>query len=357
MQTDRRTFMKASGMAAVLGTTGLAGCGGILGGGGGPSGPADWLYDPSEVAEVPNAFFGSMAYGTLYENRDQLPESMQGDFESDPDSPIGPDDIENLAGIGGADVSSDMQSVSAFGSAVVTGSIPRSEMESEIESEGDVEETGSYEGYTLYDVTSFRDDVSGVPGSSQFQGSGTVAVGDSAILMGVAMSQNSESGASGEAAAKTMIDAAAGNAQRLSATSGGAQQVRDRIGDSMISVGAGVDPELVDLAQQMGGGGGMGGQLLGGMRGGGFGANIDGETTTYEFVVVYDGEESATDAGIADLVSGMSSRFEEQEGIDTVESEQDGGVVVVTVAGDTETLLEQGANTGSTFSVASPSQL
>jgi hypothetical protein len=358
MQTNRRTFMKAGGVAALLGTTGLAGCGGILGGGGGPSAPGDWLYDPSEVTAVPNVFFGSMAYSTLYEKRDQLPESMQGDFEGDTNSPLKPEDIENLAGVGGADISSDMQSMSALGSAVVTGSIPRSKMESEIESEEGTEQTGSYEGFTLYENSSVQNDVAGVPGQEQFQGSGTVAVGDGAILLGFAMSQNAETGATGQDALKTMIDAGSGNAKRLSDTSGSAQQVRDRVGDSMIAVGAGVDPELSDLAQQVGGsgGGGFGGQLFAGLRGGGFGADIEGESTTFDVVIVYDSEQSASDAGIADLVSGMSARFEDQEGIDTVESTQDGGVVVVTVAGDTKTLLEQGTNTGGTLSVASPGQ-
>lgn len=354
MPTSRRAFMKTSGMAAVIGATGLAGCGNILGGGGGGGG--DWIYDPTVMADVPNIAFGSMAYGTFYDNRDELPESMQGDFETDPDSPLQPEDIDEIAGVGGGDVSENMQSVSAFGSAVVTGSMPREELESDIESEGEAESAGSYEGYSLYSVEDFQDSMGSVPGSQQFQGSGSVAIGDSAVVGGLSFAQGTEGGASGEDAVRTMIDASAGNARRLSATSGTAQQVQSRIGDSMLAIGAEVDPELVSLAQQMGGTGGDGpaGQFLGGIRGGGLGGDIDGETTTFTFVAVYESEQAATDAGIADLVSGMSARFEEQEGIDSVDANQDGAVVTVTIEGDTETLAEQGAGGGGTFAVAPP---
>lgn len=354
MRTDRRSFVKASGMAAVLGATSLAGCGGILGGGGGGA-TGDWMYDPTVVADVPNVAFGSMAYGTFYENRDELPESMQGDFQTDPDSPIQPEDIDNLAGVGGGDVSQDMGSMSAFGSVAITGSIPKSDMESQIESEGNAEAAGSYEGYSMYEVQNFDQGMTSVPGSEQFQGSGSVGIGDSAMVIGLSVSQGMDSVATGKNAAETMIDAASGNARQLSAADGPATQVQDRVGDSMMAVGAGVDPELVSVAQQMGGGGqGMGGQMLAGIRGGGFGADIDGQTTTFRFVAVYDSEQSATEAGIADLVSGMSSRFEQQDGIDSVDSQQDGAVVEVTIEGDTQTLAEQGAGAGSTMSVAGP---
>jgi len=354
MRTDRRSFVKASGMAAVLGTTTLAGCGGLLGGGGGGT-AGDFLYDPTVVANVQNVAFGSMAYGTFYDNREDLPESMQGDFETDPDSPLQPEDIDDIAGVGGGDVSQDMQSMSAFGSVVVTGSIPRSEVESEVESEGDAESAGTYEGYSIYDVSNFDDGMSGVPGSAEFQGSGSVGVGDEAMVIGVSVSQGMDPGATGENAARTMIDASSGDARQLSGADGPATTVQNRLGDRMMAVGAGVDPELVSQAQQMGGdGGGMGGQMLAGIRGGGFGADIDGETTTFVFLAVYDSEQSATEAGIADLVSGMSSRFEQEEGIDSVEAAQDGAIVEVTIEGDTQTLAEQGAGAGSTLGVAAP---
>lgn len=339
-------------MAAVLGATGLAGCGGILGGGGGGGAVGNWIYDPNVLASVPNVVFGSMAYGTFYDNRDELPQSMQEGFETDEDSPVQPSDIDDVAGVAGGDISQDMSSASLFGSAVITGSFPRSELESEIESDEGSEPAGSYEGFSLYEATDVGDSVGGVPGSNQFQGTGSVAIGDSAMVVGVSVAQGMESDATGEDAVRTMIDASAGNARRLSATSGPAQQVQNRIDDSMLSVGAEVDPALVDLASQMGGGGQMGEQVLGGLRGGGMGADIDGETTTITAVLVYESEQAATEAGVVDLVSGMSGSLEDQEGINSVEAEQDGAVAVITIEGDTETLAEQGAGSGTNLNVA-----
>lgn len=347
MQTDRRTFLKASGMAAVLAATGLAGCGD------GGTNSGDWIYDPTEVADVPNVAFGSMAYGTLYDNRDQLPASMQENFETDPDSPLEPADIDDMAGVGGGDVSADMQTAGAFGSLAITGDIPRSELEDEMESEGSAASAGSYEDHSMYTVSDLPNSVGGVPGSGQFQGSGAVAVGDDAMLAGFAYSQGMDLGATGESAVRTMIDSSAGNAGRLSATSGPAQRVQDRLGDDMLIMGAEVDPELVSLAGELGGGG-MAAQILAGLRGGGLGASVDGDTSTYRFVAVYESEQAATDAGIADFVSGMSSQVEDQEGVDSVDATQDGDLVEITLTGDTQTLAEQGAGAGPMLDVAGP---
>ena len=348
MQTDRRTFLKASGMAAVMAATGLAGCGD---GGGGGSG--DWIYDPTEVSDVPNVAFGSMAYGTLYDNRDQLPASMQDNFETNPDSPLQPEDIDDMAGVGGGEVSEDMQTAGAFGSLAITGDIPRGELEAEMESDGSAESAGSYEDYAMYTVSDLPNSVGGVPGSGQFQGSGAVAIGDDAMVAGFSYAQGLDLGATGESAVQTMIDSSAGNAGRLSDTSGPAQRVQDRLSDAMLSIGAEVDPDLVSLAGRLGGGG-MAAQILAGLRGGGLGADVDGDTSTYRFVAVYDSEQAATDAGIADLVSGMQAQVEDQEGVESVDATQDGAVVEVTLTGDTEALAEQGAGAGPTLDVAAP---
>jgi hypothetical protein len=351
MQTDRRSFVKASGLVAVLGATGLAGCGGLGGGSGGSV--QDWVYDPTGIADVPNVAFGTMAYGTLYDNRDELPQSMGASFETNPDSPMQPADIDDLVGVGGGDLSEDGRSAGAFGSIAVTGDVPRAELETRVESEGSAEPTGSYEGYSMYAVSELDDGVGGVPGSGQFQGSGAVAIGEDAMLAGFSYSQGMDVGATGESALETMIDAAGGDARRLSATSGPAQRVQDRLGDAMIVVGAEVDPALLSAAQELGAPD-MFGAVLAGLRGGGLGLDVDGDTSTYRFALVYDGEGSATDAGIVDMVSELSTRLEDREGVERVDATQDGEVVVVTLVGDTETLARQGAG-GPMLSVGGPS--
>jgi molybdenum cofactor cytidylyltransferase len=130
-----------------------------------------------------------------------------------------------------------------------------------------------------------------------------------------------------------------------------APREEERVGGEGSCVGAAVDPELVALAQQFGGGEVVG-RLLAGLRGGGLGVDIDGKTSTYRVVAVYDSEESASDAGLADQVSQLGDRLERQEGIESVDATQDGAVVVITVTGDTETLARQGQGAGTMFQVS-----
>lgn len=348
MQTTRRSVLRASGMVAVLGATGLAGCGGILDGGSADS-PGDWVYDPAVVASSPTVFFGSMTYGAIYEMRDDLPESVQPTFEEDPDSPIQQSDIENVALVGGGEVEADGQSGGAFGSGVVTGSVPRSELESDLESDDSVESAGSYEGYSLYEATDLQDELGGMPGSQQVNGSGTVAVGDSAVLAGFSFAQNVNTSATGDAAVRTMIDASTGGARRLSETSGPAREVQSRVGDDMISLGASVSADIVDASEDFGPGGEIQDQLLGGLRAGGAGVDLAGQTATMTGVLVYESEGRASDSQVVDIVSGASGNLEGREGIETVEANRDGAVIVVSVEGDLEALAQTGMQTGGGF--------
>lgn len=341
MQPRRREFVKATGLAAVLGTTGLAGCNGILGGGGGGgSAAADWQYDPSSLADVGNEFFGSMNYGALYDARDQLPQSMQDGLESSGDSPISPSEIDLLSGVGGASFSMGSGTGAGFGSIAVTGSFEKSTVTDEIESQGSAEQTGEYEGYTLYENASMAGgQIPGQPGTS---GSATVGAGDGAMVMGVTMSQGSDIGVTGQDAVETMIDASAGNATRLSDADGHVQQLSSNLGDATMVVGAAIDPSLVGFAEQSASGG-MQQQVVTGLRAGGFTADVDGETTTFTFGIIYESDQRAEDSGIVGLVNGMSTQLEDQQpGIETVEASRDGSFVEVTLTGDTKTLLEQG---------------
>lgn len=340
MQAQRREFVKATGLAAVLGTTGLAGCNGILGGGGGGSSAGSWQYDPAVLTETGNQFFGSMDYGTLYENREQLPESTRQSFETSEDSPVQPGDIDLLSGVGGASLSMGSGTGSGFGSVAVTGSFEKSALTSEIESQGNTEQSGEYEGYTLYENA----DMAGgpIPGQPASSGSATVGIGSDAVVLGVTAAQGSEIGVTGQDAVETMIDAASGNARRLSDADGYAQQLSSNFDDATMVVGASIDPSLVGFAEQSASGG-MQQQVVTGLRAGGFTANVDGETTTFTFGIIYESEQRAEDSGIVGLVNGMSSQLEnQQQGIETAEASRDGAFVEVTLTGDTQTLLEQG---------------
>jgi|GEM_PF-2364923 len=361
MDTTRRRFIAAGGLAAVLGTTGLAGCSGFLGGGGGSL--ESWQYDPTTLSDTPNVLFGSMRYGDLYEMRDEFPQSMQDDFEvDDSDTPVQAGDIGTMVGVGGGDVSQQMQSTSFFGSFAVTGSFDRQAMVDEVESDSEVSSAGEYEGYAMYEVPELSDAPVGSMGQAAPQGSATVGVSESALVFGIGVAQNSDLDVTGTQAAETMIDAGAGNAQKLSGSSGPAQDVQSRVTDKHIAVGAEVDPALVDMAERLsgmgaGGTGSGGATMLGGLRAGGFGADITPDTTTYTFVIRYESASSAEESGVADLVSGMSSRFEQQPQVDSVSATQDGSTVVVEIAGPTEQILEQGPGAGGTpLNVAPPTR-
>lgn len=349
MQVDRRSFVKATGAGAVLATTGLAGCNGFLGGGGAGGSARSWQYDPSTLAETETRFFGSMDYAGMYQSRDSLPESMQESFAPTEDAPIDPADVDLLTGVGGAQMSQQGDSGAFYGSAALTGSFDGEALASEVESEGDAQQTGEYEGYTLYETSDMGETGFGM---SQLQGSGTAAVGDTAVVVGVSVAQNTDVSVTGEDAVRASIDASNGNAALLHDNSQHATQLSSQLGDATMVVGGEVDPALVDAAGQDESD--MAGQVTSGIRAGGFGVDIDGDTTTFTFVGIYESAQRAEDSGVVGLAEGFSAQFEQQEGVNSIDANQDGSAVVVTVTGDTETIFEAGESqaTGQTFDLA-----
>lgn len=353
MQTNRRELLKATSAAAVLGATGLAGCMGL---GGGGSGSGTWQYDPAELGPSPNVVFGSMDYAALYEVQSELPESMQSDLETGEDSPISPEDLDQLSGVGGGRVSQSTESFSMFGSTAVTGDLDREAMVDQIESEGDVSSVGEYDNYALYEASNLEetDAVGGVGGQS-YDGSATVAIGDSAMVVGGGVSRDGESSVTGQEAVEHAIDASAGDAPLLDDAGGAATDLKGHLGDAMLTVGVAVDPDLVSLAEEMyGGSGGSGGasQYISGLTGGGMTADVDGEEATFTAVLLYEDATRAEDSGVAGFVNFLEGELESEDGISDVSASQDGPAVTVTLTGDTTTLAEQGQSTGSSLGLA-----
>lgn len=343
MPMDRRSFMKAGGVAAAAGLAGLAGCSGILGGGG--SGATNWQYDPSTLSETQTRFFGSMQYGDLYEMRDELPGSMQDSFQTDSSSSVSPEDLDLLTGVGGGQLSMETSSGAFFGSMAVTGTFDTDALSSEIESQGNASQSGEYEGYTLYEGANLNQGVPNgtVPGGQETDMSATVALSEESLVFGVTVDQGTDLGVDGEQAATTMIDAEAGNVERLTANSDHVSELQNKLGGATMVVGGEVDPALVELAQEQGATG-MGGQFMNGLRAGGFSGDVSPDTTTYKFAIIYDSSQSAEDSGIVGLVNMASQQATESEQINSIDANQDGSTVVVTVKGDTQALLSQGQN-------------
>lgn len=359
MEQNRRSFLKTSGLVAALSVTGLAGCTGDLLGDG--SGSGDWKYDPTVLADVGNKFFGEMDYGQIYENREYLPESTSSSFEMDSDFPVDATDIDTVTGVGGARLSLQDESGGAFGSAAIAGSWDKSTMVDQIESEGEAQKAGEYEGFTLYeDPGSAGEDFSS---GFDSQGSGMIGIGDGAMIIGLEMSEGegTDLGVTGEETVTTMVDASNGSADLLFDNSQYAGQLNDEIAGSSMIVGGEVDPELVSLAEQEADT--TESQYIEGMRAGGFGASIEGETTTFTFAMIYESAGRAEDTGIKGLVNGLGAQLEEQqEGLETLEGEYRDSAVVITVTGDTQTIFEEGTDTasgttsGDQLSVATPGQ-
>lgn len=349
MQQNRRSFLKTGSLVAALG---LAGCsGGLLDGGDGSQSGGDWKYDPATLAEVGNKFYGDMAFSQIYENREYLPESSQSSFEMGSNSPIEASEIDTVSGVGGASLSPQTGGGGGFGSAVIAGSWSKSALTDQIESEGEATEAGSYEGFTLYEDSGTTEDVSGNLGGQE---SAMVGIGDGAMVIGAAAAQQSDLGVTGEDAVTTMIDASNGNAPLLTENSDYVGTLNSEISADSMVVGGEVDPSLVELALQQAGTTERG--YVEGLRAGGFGASIDGETTTFTVGILYESASAAEDTGIADLVNGLAPRVEEQsEPIDSIEAELRDNIIVVDLTGDTKRIFEEGTGgTGTQFNVAGP---
>jgi len=336
METDRRSVLKASGVAALLSTTGLAGCSGILGGSGGGSSAASWQYDPAELQETENKFFGAADLAGLYEVSQELPEDVSGEFEETEDSPIDPEQLELASGVGGLSVSVSGGSSDGFGSFVVTGSFSTSEITDEVEQSGEAQQIGEYEGYSLWENAG--DSVgAGVGGG---ESSAVIGVTDGTMVIGASGSDQGSPSITGEAAARKMIDAGNGNAELLKNNNEFIQTLSDNLGNGMIQFGGTVDPALIAAFSGMGG---SGSQFTDGFRSAGANMTIDGETTTITAVAVYTDGEAAEETQIVTIIDGFSEELTNQPGFNSVNAEYSGSAVVVTVEGDTETLLEQGA--------------
>ncbi len=354
MQQNRRAFLKAGGLLAAMG---VAGCtDGLLdqGDGGGGGGSRNWKYDPGTLATVGNKFFGDMAFGQIYDSREYLPESSKSSFEMGEDAPIDAEDIDKISGVGGAQISVESNSASVFGSAALLGSWEKSTMVSTMESEGEATEAGEYEGFTLYENA---ESAAGSVGMAS-QTSAMVAIGDDAMLIGASAAEQTSTDVTAEATVTTMIDAANGNATLLGDNSEYANRVSSVISANSMIVGGEVDPTLVELALQD-----MGRteqQYVQGLRAGGFGASIEGETTTFTAAILYETATMAEETGLAELAEGLAPRLEEEnEALDSLTAEYDDNAIVFEMSGPTRQIFEAGQDTaagaaGTQLDVANP---
>lgn len=343
MQQNRRSFMKAGGLVAAMG---LAGCSsGLLEDGGDETSGGDyWKYDPTTLASVANTFYGDFAFGQIYDNREFLPESTQSSFEMDGDVPIEADQVDRLSGVGAGQVSQQAQRGAGFGSAVLLGSWEKSALVEQIEDDGDATRTGTYEGFDIYKTPEATTD--GVSPTMDTQAAVRMAVGDGAIVLGGRAAQQTSLDVSGEEAVTTMIDASNGNAPPLSNRSY-VSTLESEISANSMRMGAEIDPTLVDLATEQAGTTQQ--TYIEGLRAGGFGASIEGDTTTFSAAVLYETASIAKNTGLAEIVNGLAPQLEgENSPIEDIEAKYSDNAVVATMSGPTREIFEEGMTTANT---------
>jgi len=342
MSPDRRTVLKVGGLAAALGATGLAGCNGFLGDSE-ELGPADYRYDPSALVETENVFFGNLDYAALYENREYFPDSEQDMFEPTEDTDFDPEELDAVTGVGGAQISvGESTSSTVFVSLAVLGSFEASTVQSDLEDE-EAEQIGEYEGYTLYEETQEASNGNTIADDTSY----VVAVRDGVVIAGVAETEGEAvTEVTSREAAEAMVDAANEEVDRLDTDGEYMSQLSDRFGDATMTMGARIDSGVTTLATTAGGQ--QAGQYVDGLRGGGVGMTVDGETTTIESALLYEDSEAAEDTGIVDVFGLFEDQaVEEDNGITDITTEYDGNAVVITLAGETKRLFEESAESAS----------
>jgi hypothetical protein len=274
MNESRRTFLKASGAAALLG---LSGCTGVLESddgldGDGPPGYTTWLYDPKALLGVDTRGFASYDVQSVLDRRDELPEDP---FESLEEAnerieAVDLEEIEHLSLVGGGETDYSRYGVSF----VVEGSFDVEAIRSELESKGEGAEydTGSHQGYDLY---------YGEQESAYSSQSFAVALSGDAVVFGMVEDEE----VTGRAAAEAMIDADSGSRAGYYDESEYARVLVDAMGDATFVMGAefdlgsGVRDRIQDERAR---------DLSQGLEAAGMTGTLGAETTDYEFVLAYE---------------------------------------------------------------------
>jgi hypothetical protein len=136
------------------------------------------------------------------------------------------------------------------------------------------------------------------------------------------------------------VDAGAGEGTRLSEADDRVRRLADLTGDATVTAGARVAPDQLAGYRQADG---PVGTLATGLRAGGVGLTVDGETSTLRLAGLYEDAASAEATDAVELVEGFAAQASDRAGIEEVEATDDGAAVVVTVTGETRALLDRSA--------------
>lgn len=311
MKSNRRSILKTGGLlAAALGSTSLAGCidqftGGSSGSG--KPGYASWLYDPDEVMDVENQFFGSINVQDLFANQDQFPEgTFSGLDRADQQIPFvdlrATEHFTVLAygetpGTGFGQMSRGAfgqvggqaagQAASKQGATmVVEGSFDAATINQRLEPRAEQLNHEEYEGYDVYTVprSSF-----GGASSMGSAGNAVVAFDSGAILAGSLQGTNDDPAVT----VKRAIDVHDGSATSKYDGEDATQTLVDEFGNPTFVGGANFDVTQVRNQLPSNTSGQMARQVVEGLVGSGVAGDIQGATTTVKFALVYESADAA----------------------------------------------------------------
>jgi len=344
MRLTRRSLLRAGGVAALFGATAFAGCAGLRGG---PSGDVgDWQFHTGAVSDTPNRFFGTVDHARLYADREHLPESGRATLESAPYTPLDPGAVEAVAGVGGVQFGDfGTGSSVTFGATVALGSFERGAVEEVVRSEGSPAVERDYRGLTLFEGVEGEaaGGLEGVPGDGTPFTMTAVAAGEGALVVGSVSVRGRNAGmVLAEEVVEAAVDAATGNGPRLRGANPRAGRVADLAGGSTLFAGAEADPALLGRYRRAGG---PLGRAVTGLRAGGLGLTVDGDTVELRLVGLYEDAAAAESADVAALVEGAATDagVSDSGAVERVDAAYERDAVVVTIVGETQSLLDGSA--------------
>jgi hypothetical protein len=301
-EKTRRDVLKigAAGSLAVVGS--MAGCSGLLGGGGGAS-YKSWLYAPGTVGESDHYSFTVTDHQDIRDNEDEL-----GDFydlfEGQEDRfPLSTMDVDY-------DEMNRSLSVGDGTGTVVTGSFSGSDAVSELE-DNDEFEDDEHEGYTVF-VAGGGENATSAPRAIGINGSTAVAARGSAFT----------DGPEPQDVVETLIDTDAGNEERYGEDNEDMNVVLNRVGSGSIVEGSTQEETEETNAEQ----GQFEGEVASGRR-----IRINGETTTNRQVLVF---ASSDDVNTNDIETWTET--DTFDDVDNISISQSGRRITITGEIDTD---------------------
>jgi len=340
MQSSRRSFLKTSGLAALLGVVGTAGCLETVDDavGGGPPDYANWLYDPTEVYDSDYVGFGTFDVQTVYENQDELPQGMidRLDEANEEIDFVDLETMENVTGIAYGYPNRDH----GGGSMVVSGEFDVDAITAEIEEESpEAVETRTEGDYTLYTFTTERqgDDEDDAVDTN----SATIAVSGEQVLVGGMRAPDATS----EDAVTTMIEAESGDVARLHDENEDADELVSQLGDATLVMGGTFDANLTNFTDEATPDEVV--AVVDDLVAVGAASDVNGDTVEHVMAFVYeDGDAASTEdvEAVLDNVEEMSDRAEDQ--LEDRSVSKDGRTVLVSTTGETDAFFEAFGRSG-----------